>query len=71
MVSGLYEAFAEGTELAQRHLARAVAESLPLSVTMREEIDRLREWAATRTRPASVAPSAEILPSDAAAPRGS
>ncbi len=70
IISGLYEAFAEGTELTQRHLARAVAESLPLSVTMREEIDRLREWAATRTRPASVAPAAEILPSDVAA-RGS
>src|SRR5512140_2279098 len=40
IISGLYEAFGEGTELAQRHLARAVAESLPLSVTMREEIDR-------------------------------
>ncbi len=45
LISGLYEAFAEGTELAQEHLSRAVAESLPLSVTMREEIDRLRDWA--------------------------
>ncbi len=55
VVAALHEAFAEGTELAQRHLARAVAESLPISVTMREEIDRLRDWASSRTRPASAA----------------
>jgi SpoVK/Ycf46/Vps4 family AAA+-type ATPase len=70
LVSGLYDAFAEGTDLAQHHLARAVAESLPLSITMREEIGRLREWAATRTRPASAAPAAEILPADPGAHRG-
>jgi AAA+ superfamily predicted ATPase len=56
VVSGLYEAFAEQGELAQPHLARAVAESLPLSVTMREDIHRLRAWARTRTRSASDAP---------------
>jgi predicted kinase len=53
VISGLYDAFAEGTELAQGHLERAVGESLPLSVTMREEIVRLRDWARNRTRPAS------------------
>jgi ATP-dependent 26S proteasome regulatory subunit len=56
LVSGLYEAFAAGTELDQAHLERAAAESLPLSTTMREEIHRLRAWARTRTRPASEAP---------------
>jgi AAA+ superfamily predicted ATPase len=53
MVSALYDAFAEGKELAQGHLERAVAESFPLATTMREEIERLRAWAKTRTRPAS------------------
>ncbi|HSN15314.1 MAG TPA: AAA family ATPase, partial [Anaeromyxobacteraceae bacterium] len=53
VVSGLYDAFAEKAELAQRHLAKAVGETKPLSVTMSEEIDRVREWARTRTRPAS------------------
>jgi hypothetical protein len=57
VISALHEAFAEGGELEQRHLERAVGESLPLSVTMREELARLRDWAATRTRPAS-APAA-------------
>jgi SpoVK/Ycf46/Vps4 family AAA+-type ATPase len=53
VIAGLYEAFAEGTDLAQADLDRAIAESLPLSTTMREEIARVREWARTRTRPAS------------------
>ncbi|ACL63672.1 AAA ATPase central domain protein [Anaeromyxobacter dehalogenans 2CP-1] len=57
VVSGLYDAFAEGVDLAQGHVERAVRESLPLSTTMREDIARLREWARTRTRPAS-APTA-------------
>src|SRR6266508_1322114 len=34
VVSALYDAFAEGKELAPAHLARAVVEALPLSVTM-------------------------------------
>jgi SpoVK/Ycf46/Vps4 family AAA+-type ATPase len=55
IVSALYDAFAEKVELSQAHVARAVEESLPLSTTMREEIDRVREWARTRTRPASAA----------------
>jgi len=53
VISGLYDAFAEGKELAQAHLERAVSDSLPLSTTMREDIDRLRDWARTRTRAAS------------------
>jgi SpoVK/Ycf46/Vps4 family AAA+-type ATPase len=53
VISGLYDAFAEGKELEQPHLERAVAESLPLSTTMREDIERLRAWARTRTRAAS------------------
>jgi ATP-dependent 26S proteasome regulatory subunit len=53
VVSALYEAFAEGGELQQAHLSRAVTETFPLSATMAEEIARLRAWAQTRTRPAS------------------
>jgi AAA+ superfamily predicted ATPase len=56
VVSALYDAFAEGKDLAPAHLERAMAEALPLSLTMREEIARLREWARTRTRAASSAP---------------
>jgi len=53
VISGLYDAFAEGKELGQDHLERAVSDSLPLSTTMREDIERLRDWARTRTRAAS------------------
>lgn len=53
VVAALYDAFGEGTELASRHLTRAIQETFPLSVTMRDEIARLRDWARGRTRPAS------------------
>jgi ATP-dependent 26S proteasome regulatory subunit len=53
IVSGLYAAFAEGVELEQRHMLPTLAETMPLAVTMREDIARLRDWARTRTRPAS------------------
>jgi SpoVK/Ycf46/Vps4 family AAA+-type ATPase len=59
VVTALYSAFADGVELAQRHVAEAIGETLPLAVTMREEIERLREWARTRTRPAASASSSE------------
>jgi SpoVK/Ycf46/Vps4 family AAA+-type ATPase len=53
VIAGLYEAFAEGKELAQPHLVRVIQDTFPLSVTMGDEIGRLREWARGRTRPAS------------------
>lgn len=62
IVSALYDAFAEGKDLAPTHLERAVGEALPLSTTMREEIARVRDWARTRTRAASAATSEPIPP---------
>jgi len=53
IVSGMYAAFAEGVDLEQRHMLPTLAETMPLAVTMREDIARLRDWARTRTRPAS------------------
>jgi SpoVK/Ycf46/Vps4 family AAA+-type ATPase len=61
VISALYDAFAEGRELEPVHLARAIEEARPLSVTMSEEIDRLRDWSRTRTRAASSA-AAEAIP---------
>jgi SpoVK/Ycf46/Vps4 family AAA+-type ATPase len=60
VVAALYDAFAEGKELEQRHLSRAVGETFPLATTMREDIQKLREWAKTRTRPASTVPAEEV-----------
>jgi len=37
-----------------------VTETYPLAATMREEIQKLRDWARTRTRPASAASAAEV-----------
>jgi SpoVK/Ycf46/Vps4 family AAA+-type ATPase len=61
VISALYDAFAEAKELAPAHVERALRETVPLAVTMREEIERLREWAKHRTRPASSA-RAEPVP---------
>lgn len=56
IIAALYDAFAEGVELEERHVLQALEETVPLSTTMADEIRRLRDWATTRTRPASVAP---------------
>lgn len=53
VVSGLYDAFADGVELTADHLMIAAKETPPLAVTMAEGVARLRDWARTRTRPAS------------------
>ena len=53
VIAGLYLAFAEGSELTQAHVMRALQETFPLSATMSEEIAKLRDWSRNRTRPAS------------------
>lgn len=53
IVAGLFEAFHQGVELAQSHLETALAETVPLSKLMSEEMQRLRSWAQDRARPAS------------------
>ena len=60
VVEGLYLAFAQGVELATAHLLAAVTQTFPLAVTLAEEVERIREWAAHRTRPASRRPVAAI-----------
>lgn len=54
VVSALFHAFGDGhRELTNEDMMAALRESVPLSVTMKEGIDKLRDWAATRARPAS------------------
>jgi SpoVK/Ycf46/Vps4 family AAA+-type ATPase/DNA-directed RNA polymerase subunit K/omega len=53
VIAGLYYAFAEGCELRQAHVMKAVQEAFPISSTMGEDIARLRDWAKNRTRAAS------------------
>jgi ATP-dependent 26S proteasome regulatory subunit len=53
LIAALHYAFRDQRELQQADLEKAAQETWPLSVTMKEEIQRLREWARQRTRPAS------------------
>jgi ATP-dependent 26S proteasome regulatory subunit len=55
VVEGLYEAFDKGVELSTEHVMNAIRATVPLSMTMREKIAYLRDWAATRARQASSA----------------
>lgn len=49
VVGALYAAFAAERDLSDAHLLEEAAKTRPLSVTMREPIERLRRWAADRT----------------------
>lgn len=53
IVSALYDAFSRNGDLDQPTLRNALAETVPLSKTMNEELSRLRGWANGRARPAS------------------
>ena len=55
IVSALYDAFDDGRDVAMDDVVRCIAQTVPLSRTMREEIGALREWSQDRTRPASSA----------------
>jgi len=49
VVSALYAAHAQGSELATEHLLQEIAKTKPLSIVMAERISRLRQWASART----------------------
>jgi SpoVK/Ycf46/Vps4 family AAA+-type ATPase len=53
VVAALYDAFDASRELATDGLLHSLGEIVPLAVTMREQIDGMREWARTRARMAS------------------
>jgi len=53
IVSALYDAFDAGRDLEMDDLLRNIRASVPLSRTMKEQIDELRNWAGTRARHAS------------------
>jgi len=63
VISALYRAFDRGGEVTTQDVLCSIKETVPLSVTMSEDIDDLREWAHLRTRPASSA-------QEGASPRG-
>lgn len=53
IISGLYDAFSRGTDLDTAILRAGIAQTVPLSRTMSEELGRLRTWAQGRARPAT------------------
>jgi SpoVK/Ycf46/Vps4 family AAA+-type ATPase len=53
VVAALYDAFDAGKDLDTEGMLRSLGEIVPLAVTMREQIDGMREWARTRARMAS------------------
>ena len=54
VISGLYDAFYTREELSTAHVLEALRQTVPLSKTMDEQINRLRSWAEGRARNASV-----------------
>lgn len=62
IVAALYDAFDAGKDLDTDTVLRSVTSTVPLSTTMKEDIDSLREWAEGRARKAS-SEAAEEVPS--------
>lgn len=53
VIAALYDAFDSGNDLSSDGLVHTLRDIVPLAVTMREQIEAMREWARTRARPAS------------------
>ena len=53
VVAALYDAFDTGNDLPTEGLLNTLKDIVPLAITMREQIDAMREWARTRARPAA------------------
>ena len=56
ILDGMYEAFFDGKrEVTTNDIVHAIKSSVPLAITAKDEVDKLRKWALTdrRARPAS------------------
>ena len=76
VIAALYDAFFEDDPLTTERLLASIKEIIPLSLTMKEKIDDLRDWAQTRARSASGVPIGHAdaeghpEPTDGAVPAG-
>ena len=59
VTAALIDAHTDGREPTQQDFKRTIEETVPLSVTMEDEIFALREWCRTRARPAT--PDSRVL----------
>lgn len=57
IIAALFDAFSSQQDLNTEIIKHAISETVPLSKTMSEELNRLRTWATGRSRPASGAHS--------------
>ncbi|MFA5118129.1 MAG: AAA family ATPase [Candidatus Omnitrophota bacterium] len=53
VISAMYDAFLENRDISNADIVTSIKQSIPLSVTMKENIDQIREWAKFRARCAS------------------
>ena len=53
IVSALYDAFMDGVDIDTARVVHSAREIIPLSTTMKEGIDAMRDWARSRARTAS------------------
>lgn len=56
IISAMHDSFFEKREVTAEDIMASINETIPLSTTMREKIDRLREWARDRARPVTSVP---------------
>ena len=61
VIAALYEAFFAGRGLCREGLVKSIQETVPLSVTQKEQILNLRQWAATRAVLATAKEDREVL----------
>lgn len=57
IISALFDALSRQEPLSTELIKKSLAETVPLSKTMSEEMNRLRSWAFGRARPASLLPA--------------
>ena len=66
VISALYEAFFAGRGLKKEDLYKTISDTVPLSVTQKEQIAELREWAKTRAVLATAREDRELQKTNAA-----
>lgn len=69
VVAALYEAFFADRGLRREDLVKCVRETVPLSVTQKEQILELRKWAETRAVLATAREDRELVQDDGGTPR--
>ncbi|HEU4752735.1 MAG TPA: AAA family ATPase, partial [Armatimonadota bacterium] len=62
VIAGLFDAYSAGAPLSDEILTRCARDTVPLSRTMKEPIDRLRAWAEGRARRASSGSITQVRP---------